>query len=48
MDPVAVAARFAIGGLHQKQLEIIRSPQILRNAGLAHGFLPEHRADLTT
>jgi hypothetical protein len=39
MDPVAVAARFAIGGLHQKHLEVIRRPQILRNAGLAHGFL---------
>jgi len=39
MHPVAVAARFAIGGLHQQQLEVIRRPQILRNAALAHGFL---------
>ncbi len=48
MDLIVVASHFAIGSLHQEELEVIRRTQILGHARLADSFLPEHRTDLAT
>ena len=48
MNPVGVAAEFAILCLHEQEFEIIWGSQILGNPRLTNGFLPENVALLPT